>query len=91
MVIGVVEPPIGIVTKPIGTPAAANTRPASSVPSSWPSGVTVPSRAEIGGSARRTAWSPPATTRAISTATRACSGSTIGDRLTCLPVLASAS
>src|SRR5450756_1926977 len=42
IVIGVVEPPMGMVTKPIGTPAAAKTRPASSVPASLPSGVTVP-------------------------------------------------
>ena len=53
MVIGVVEPPCGMVTKPIGTPASAKTRPAPSVPSSWPRGVMVPSNAEIGG-ARRT-------------------------------------
>ena len=85
--IGVVDPPIGIVTKPIGTPAAANTSPASSVPSSCPSGVTVPSSAEIG-EARRTACSPPATTRAISTATMACSRSTIVTVWTCLPVFA---
>ena len=52
IVIGVVEPPIGMVTKPIGMPASAKTRPASSVPSSLPSGVTVPSSALIGGSAR---------------------------------------
>ena len=59
MVIGVVEPPIGMVTKPIGTPAAANSRAASSVPASFPRGVTVPSSAEIGGSARSASPSPP--------------------------------
>ncbi len=90
MVIGVVEPPCGMVTKPIGTPASAKTRPASSVPSSWPSGVIVPSRAEIGG-ARRTPRSPPAMARAISTATRAWVSSTIVTVCTCLPVLASTS
>ena len=34
MVSGVVEPPCGMLTKPIGTPASAKARPASSVPSS---------------------------------------------------------
>jgi trimethylamine:corrinoid methyltransferase-like protein len=87
----VVEPPIGMLTKPMGTPAAAKTRPASSVPPSLPSGVTVPSRAEIGGSARRRASSPSQRVRAISTATAASCGSTTVTVCTCLPVLATAS
>ena len=87
MVIGVVEPPIGMVTKPIGMPASAKTRPASSVPSSLPSGVTVPSRALIGGSARSFS-SEPLTASAIRTATSARSGSTTVTVCTCLPVLA---
>ena len=87
MVIGVVEPPIGMVTKPIGMPASAKIRPASSVPSSLPSGVTVPSRALIGGSARSFS-SEPLTASAIRTATSARSGSTTVTVCTCLPVLA---
>ena len=55
---------MGMVTKPMGMPAAAKTRPASSVPASLPSGVTVPSKALMGGSARSRS-SPPATARAI--------------------------
>ncbi len=87
MVMGVVEPPIGMVTKPIGMPAAANTSPASRVPSSLPRGVTVPSRALIGGSARSFS-SEPLTARAIRTATWASSGSTTVTVCTCLPVFA---
>ena len=70
IVIGVVDPPIGIVTKPMGTPDSAKTRPASSVPASLPSGVTVPSKALMGGSARSFS-SSPASARAIATATSA--------------------
>ncbi len=89
IVMGVVEPPIGMVTKPIGMPASAKTRPASSVPVSLPSGVTVPSRALIGGSARSRS-SEPLTASAIFTATSASSGSTTVTVCTCLPVLAMA-
>ena len=89
IVIGVVEPPIGMVTKPTGTPAAAKTSAASRVPSSLPSGVTVPSKAEMGGCSRAS-LSPPATTRAISTAARAWTGSTTVTVCTCLPVFARA-
>ena len=73
----------------MGMPASAKTRPASSVPASLPSGVTVPSRALIGGSARSFS-SEPLTASAIRTATSASSGSTTVTVCTCLPVLAMA-
>ncbi|OPZ41684.1 MAG: hypothetical protein BWY94_02344 [Actinobacteria bacterium ADurb.BinA094] len=89
IVIGVVDPPIGMVTKPMGRPASAKIRPVSSVPSSLASGVTVPSRALTGGSARSLS-ADPLTASAIRTAASARSGSTTVTVCTCLPVLARA-
>ena len=87
MVMGVVEPPIGMVTKPIGMPAAAKTRPASSVPASLPSGVTVPSSARDRRLGAQRLVAAGHGERHL-TATAAALGSTTVTVCTCLPVLA---
>ena len=87
MVIGVVEPPIGMVTKPIGIPGLGEDQTGLQRPLVVAEGVTVPSSALIGGSARSFS-AEPLTASAIRTATSASSGSTTVTVCTCLPVLA---